>query len=168
MDWERIRDTVLLPATGRAEKARKVKLIIEEDKRYQETEIRVTCPALTRELEELIAVIRLHTLSFSARKGDQTYLLALDDICYFESVDGRTFAYTADEVYETDLRLYQLEEELARTRFLRVSKSALLNLSHLRSVRPVSNGRMAGALDNGEEIIISRKYVAALKKKLGL
>lgn len=145
-----------------------MKLIIEEDSRFEQTEIRITCPMMTRELEEIISIIRLHTFSVAARRDGETHLLRLDDICYFESVDGRTFAYTADGVYETDLRLYQLEEELRRTRFLRVSKSVLLNLSHLRSVRSQANGRMIGTLDNSEQVIITRKYVADLKKKLGL
>lgn len=145
-----------------------LKLVVEEDSRFEETEIRITCPVMTRELEEIIALIRLHAFSVAARKDGETYLLRLDDICYFESVDGKTFAYTAQSVYETDLRLYQLEEELGRTTFLRISKSVLLNLSHLRSVRSQSNGRMNGTLDNGEQIVISRRYVADLKKKLGL
>lgn len=159
-----------VPGSGSAGAAKgdAVKLIVEEDSRFEETEIRITCPVMTRELEEIIALIRLHAFSVAVRKDDETHLLRLDDICYFESVDGRTFVYTTNDVYETELRLYQLEEELARTRFLRVSKSVLLNLSHLRSVRSQSNGRMRGTLDNGEQVVISRKYVADLKKKLGL
>lgn len=145
-----------------------LKLIIEEDTGFQETVIRITCPVMTRELEEIISLIRLHAFSVAARKDGETHLLRLDDICYFESVDGRTFVYTETDVYETDLRLYQLEEELRKTNFLRASKSVLLNLSHLRSVKPQANGRMCGTLDNDEQIIISRKYVAGLKQKLGL
>ena len=32
---------------------------------------------------------------------------------YIESVDKRTFLYTEESVYETPLRLYELEERLA-------------------------------------------------------
>lgn len=145
-----------------------MRLIIEEDKRFEDAEIRITCPVMTPQLEELVALIRLHTFSVAARKGDETHLLHLNEVFYFESVDGKTFIYAENEVYETDLRLYQLEEELARSQFSRVSKSVLLNLTHLKSVKSLANGRMSGTLDNGEQVIITRRYVSELKKKLGL
>ena len=44
-------------------------------------------------------------------------------------MDGRTFLYTAGEVFETPLRLYELEKLLAARGFLRASKSAVVNFS---------------------------------------
>ena len=50
--------------------------------------------------------------------------------------------------------------------FFRVSRSMIINLMKITSVRPALNGRFSAILKNGEEIIISRKYVPALKQIL--
>lgn len=143
-----------------------MKLVIEETPDCEETEIHIKCGLMTPALKELISLIRLHAFSVEAKLDGETLQLRLEDIAYIESVDGRTFAYTDDAVYEMTLKLYQLENELAKTSFQRVSRTAILNLSKLKSVKGLMNGRMIGTLDNGEQIIISRSHVRALKEKL--
>ncbi|MBQ5417573.1 MAG: LytTR family transcriptional regulator DNA-binding domain-containing protein, partial [Oscillospiraceae bacterium] len=92
--------------------------------------------------------------------------LPITDVLYIESVDNRTFLYTDTDTYETREKLYHLEDILREKHFLRISKSMLLNLMKLRSVRPALNGRFSAILSNGEEVIISRKYVSSLKETL--
>ena len=70
------------------------------------------------------------------------------------------------KVYETRHKLYELEEMLQEKRFLRVSKSTLLNLMKVSSIKPALNSRFTAVLFSGEQIVISRKYVPALKKTL--
>jgi len=83
-------------------------------------------------------------------------------------MENKTFLYCRDEVYELKQKLYELEECLAGSDLLRVSKSVMLNLSKIRSLSPALNGRFEAVLDNGERIIISRQYVSGLKKRLGI
>ena len=40
--------------------------------------------------------------------NNETYFVDSLDVFYFESVDNRTFLYTADDVMEVKLRLYEL------------------------------------------------------------
>lgn len=63
-------------------------------------------------------------------------------------------------------KLYELEAILKEMYFLRVSKSLCLNLMKVTAIRPALNGRFTAILQNGEEILISRKYVPDLKKAL--
>ena len=90
----------------------------------------------------------------------------MTDVCYIESVEGKTFLYTSDRVFETAYRIYELEEMLKAKHFLRVSKPMLVNLMKIRSIQPAFNGRFAAVLSSGEKIIISRSYVKALKAAL--
>lgn len=143
-----------------------MKLIIEETPDCEETEVHIRCGLMTPELKELVALIRLHAFSVEAKRDGETFFLRLEDIFYFEAVDGRTFAYTDDGVYELTLRLHQIEQELSKTSFLRVSRTAVLNVAKLRSVKGTINGRMLGTMENGEKIVINRSYVSALKAKL--
>jgi DNA-binding LytR/AlgR family response regulator len=50
--------------------------------------------------------------------------------------------------------------------FLRISKSMLLNLMKVESIRPAFNGRFLAVLHSGEEVIVSRSYVKGLKRAL--
>ncbi|MBD5559881.1 MAG: LytTR family transcriptional regulator [Clostridia bacterium] len=143
-----------------------MKLIIEETTDCEETEIRIRCGLMTPELQELISLIRLRTFSVEARRDGEVFYLRPEDILYFESVDGRTFAYTAEGVYELPLKLSQLEDELAKTSFQRVSRTTVLNLAKLRSVKGLINGRMLGTMENGEQVVINRSHVRALRLKL--
>ncbi|MGN0650749.1 MAG: LytTR family DNA-binding domain-containing protein [Oscillospiraceae bacterium] len=94
------------------------------------------------------------------------YGVAVSEIMYIESVDNRTYLYTSSKVYETKQRIYELEDALKSRHFLRVSKATLVNLMKILSVKPALGGRFSAVLSNGEEIIISRKYVSELKKTL--
>ena len=82
----------------------------------------------------------------------------IEDILYFETVDGLVFAYTVDSVYEIKGRLYQVEEEVKRRNICRVSKTMLVNVEHIISVRTALNGRLYAKMENGEEILITRRY----------
>ena len=44
--------------------------------------------------------------------------------------------------------------------------TAVVNLMRVSYLRPGLNGRLSARLTNGEDIIISRKYVNALKARL--
>ena len=89
-------------------------------------------------------------------------------MCYAETVDGRTFLYTKDAVYQTPLRLYELEDQLAGTEFIRASKQLLANFDHVKAIRPEPGARLQLLLDNDEAVIVSRQYAPAIKRKLGL
>ena len=87
---------------------------------------------------------------------------------YAESVDHRTFLYGQDQVYESPLRLYELEERFAGEGFVRASKAVVINLDRLRSLRPDFGGRLILTMDNGEQLFASRQYAGYVKKRLGI
>ena len=64
-------------------------------------------------------------------------------------------------------RLYEAEEILGRG-FLRISKSAIVNLRYLDSVEPSMSGMMLLKLKNGMKDYVSRKYLPSLKNYLGI
>ncbi len=145
-----------------------MKLLIDQSPDNEEVQITIKCGIIDAALEELIAQIRLYSFSVTAKKDGRTYPVSLSDIYYFESIDNRTFLYREHQVYECELKLYELEGQLTKTDFVRVSKSCILNVKVLKSVRALLNGKMEAELENGEKVIINRHYVEALKRKLGM
>lgn len=87
----------------------------------------------------------------------------VEDILYFETVDGIVFVYTMDSVYEVKGRLYQVEEKVSRKTICRASKAMLVNVEYITSVRTALNGRLYAKMENGEEILITRKYAKEIE-----
>ena len=85
------------------------------------------------------------------------------DILYYETVDGNAFAYTAEQVYKLDGRLYQVEDKVKRRTICRASKTMLVNVEHIISVRTALNGRLYARMENGEEILITRRYAKEIE-----
>ncbi len=139
---------------------------IEQVGRERKEQVLIRCHAVTEEVREIAAFVKSRQGSLTGMKDSRQYEVAVSDIYYFESVDGKTFLYTKDQVYETSYRIYELESMLRPKNFLRVSKSMLLNLMKIRSIQSALNGRFAAVLLSGEEVIISRSYVKGLKAAL--
>lgn len=95
-------------------------------------------------------------------------MIPIRDILYFDATDNHVFAYTKDNCYETRKKLFEIEELLSNSSFLRISKNAIVNIKSIDHISPEFNGRLIASLKNGEDIIISRGYVPELKRKLGI
>ena len=121
---------------------------------------------ITDEVREIVSFVKSRQGQISAMQDGKRFEVPVADLFYAESVDNRVFLYTAAESYETRLKLYELEDMLKEKTFLRISKSMIVNLMKITCVRPALNGRFSAILKNGEEILISRKYVPALKRVL--
>ena len=139
---------------------------IEQVGKEEEELVVIRCRAVTEEVREIAAFVKSRQGSLSGTAEGGQYEIAVSDICYIESVDGKTFLYTNERVYETAYRLYELEEMLKSKHFLRISKPMLVNLMKIRSIQPAMGGRFTALLSSGEKIIISRSYVKALKAAL--
>ena len=96
----------------------------------------------------------------------QLHKICIEDILYMEAVSENVFAYTKSNVFEIKKRLYELERELAAYQFVRCSKSFLICLLKIDSIRPALSWRYLARMENGEEVVISRKYAKLVKKTI--
>lgn len=139
---------------------------IEQIDKTKKELVLIRCHAITEDVREIERFVKSRQGSLTGVQDSRQYEIAVPDIYYIESVDGRAFLYTKDQAYETPHRIYELESLLQTQHFLRISKSTLLNLMKIRSIRPALNGRFTAVLQSGEEVIISRSYVKSLKAAL--
>lgn len=145
-----------------------MKITIEHPALGQEDEIIIRCAVLEDHIVKLIKSLRAETDCITGYAEDRIQKLQLHEIYYFESVDNRVYAYTESQVYEVHKKLYEIEQDYADTDLIRISKSAVVNVSRITYIRPMLNGKFEATLKNNEKIMISRQYVPALKKKLEL
>ena len=128
--------------------------------------LEIHCYKISDEVREIIAFVKSRQGQLTGTADERQYEIAVSDVFYIESVDNKTFIYTKNKVYETRHKLYELEEILKEKRFLRVSKSTLLNLMKVSAIKPALNSRFTAELFSGEQVVITRKYVPELKKAL--
>ena len=145
-----------------------MKITININENISDTEIVINSRSLTPEIEKIIATLRILDQQIMAVKNDESYILDAARIVYIESVDRKTFVYTAEDVFETKLKLYEIEQQLCQVGFLRVSKSCLVQLKFIRSLKAELDRKIRLTLENGEQIIVSRQYADELKHRLGV
>ena len=145
-----------------------MKITIHEDPNISDTEISIVCPQMTEELRDMIANIGLIGHTFAGEKDGETFFIPVKDIFYFESVEGSIFFYTEKDTYKATARLYKIEECLQNLKFSRISKTVIVNLNKMKSIKQAEYSRLVATLINDEKIVVSRQYVPEIKKKLGV
>ena len=132
----------------------------------QPEQLEIRCHEITEQVREIVTFVKSRQGQLNGIIEGKQYEIPVMDIYYIEAVDSKVFLHSSKKVYETRQRIYELENALKEKYFLRVSKSLLLNLMKVKSIKPAVNGRFTAILQSGEEIMISRKYVPELKKAL--
>lgn len=142
-----------------------MKIKIELDSDLTENEIIIRCPALTEDIQRLQQIISdtvpVHP-KMTFYKGDIQYFLNLEDILFFETEEKWINVHTAEDIFQTRQKLYELEELLPRY-FLRISKSAILNTHKVYSIhKNIAASSVVEFLDSHKQVFVSRNYYKAL------
>ncbi len=145
-----------------------MKIEIDIDEKYDDTEIVIHAKKLTADIEKIVSLMRVVNMQIGVNSKDETFLLDIGKILYIEAVDRKTFVYTESETYESDLKLYEMEQELLEHDFLRVSKQTIVNIRMIKSLKADIDRKIRVTLKNDEQIIVSRMYSDELRRKLGL
>lgn len=120
-------------------------------------EIRRAVALLEKEIPDVIPV----------KENDSIIVLRPDEIYMVRVENEKTVVYTKTKRYDGGKRLYEFEEILGKG-FIRISRGTLVNLHYLERVEPAFGDMMLLGMKNGCKDYISRKYLPAFKKYLGL
>ena len=143
-----------------------MKLMLIHDLAVSETEITIRYTGMDARLQRLIDHIRQFGFSITGYQENKEYQLPLETIFYIDSVDGHTFLYQKEGVYECRETLAVLENKLKKTVFVRISKNCILNTTYLDHVEPLFNHRLKAVLNNGETLVVTRSYMELLRDSL--
>lgn len=145
-----------------------MRIEIDIDEKYSDVVLEIKAPKLSADIEKMISLLRMINMQIAVKKDDEIVLLDAGDVLYIEAVDRNTFVYTRDDSYESDLKLYEMEQELLNQDFIRVSKQSILNLRKVKSLKADINRKIRVTLVNGEQIVVSRMYADELRTRLGV
>jgi len=146
-----------------------MKIRIELDENLDEPEVVIRTSGITPEITQLQNMIleaskEQRRLEFY--KGETRVYLVLDEVLFFETTDRGISAHTVDESYEIRYKLYELEEMLPR-KFMRVSKSAILNTEKIFAIdRNITSSSEVSFRETRKQVFVSRHYYKALMERL--
>ena len=145
----------------------KMKIKTEQDLSCNEIEVIIKYPQKDKQVNRIIDFLQSFDMQIKCAGDNAEQMINILDIYYIESVDKKTFVYLENAVYRTDFRLYQLKDKLRAYGFVQISKSCILNINTLESIRPLFNSRMEATLKNGEKVNINHNYLNGVKNALG-
>jgi len=148
-----------------------MKLNINIDAETKEPEIMITTAQMTEEVNRVVDFVsRLDDAPtiISGIREDKVELLDPDHIVKIYAEDSKVFTQTDNGTYQIRLRLYEAEERLDNSKFVRISNSEIVNLKKVKSLDLSFVGTICMELSNGTVSYVSRRYVSKIKKVLGL
>ena len=142
-----------------------MKVSIKKIARKEEEQVIIECTNVTPDIRDIEAYVLGKGTELSGITLKQHIRqFNLKDVYYFEALDEKVFAYTAGQVYEIKMRLYEVEKAYENYHFVRCSKSVVMNLMLLDSISPALSGRFFAHMKNGEKLMISRQYAPHIKQ----
>ena len=125
-------------------------------------------------LEELAASLRGQRPDYprriASRVGERISFLDLDAVTHFIAHDKLTYAAVDGRRHNIDLTIAELERRLDPARFLRIHRSALVNIDWIHEVNSWFAGKVIVSLKDPQhtQISVARDRVRILKSRLGI
>ncbi len=145
----------------------KVRIEIEEGLAEDEAVIR--CRRLTDaivSLQNYISGQKDRERCLSLTVGGTEYFVPIGEIYFFDTGGKEIRAHTADRIFVCGYKLYELEELLPGC-FMRVSKSAIVNLDRVYSVtRNLTASSVVEFSGSCKQAFVSRAYYKAMTERL--
>ncbi len=147
-----------------------MKVEVQIDPRLEEPVIVLRAPSPTGEIEALAKQLREAALPqpFTVYCGREAVRVSRSMVLRFYTEDKGVYCQTAQGVFTVRQRLYELEEELAGTRFVRVSNSEIVSLDRVAALDLTLAGTIKMTLEGGTVCWVSRRYVKKIRQALGL
>ena len=104
----------------------------------------------------------------SGIKNDKVEVLEQTELIRIYANAGKVFAVTEKGEYTLRLRLYELEERLDKSMFVRISNSEIINLKKVKNFDLSFSGTICVKLYDNTVTYVSRRYVAKIRQILGI
>ena len=100
-----------------------MKVVVKKIEDHKQEQVVIECVEITKEIKDIYSYALTKGLELSGVENGHIEKFKLEDVCYFEALDEKVFAYTQGQVFEMKLRLYEAEQAYASYHFIRCSKS---------------------------------------------
>jgi two-component system LytT family response regulator len=102
----------------------------------------------------------------AVRNNGRVVFVRLDDIDWMEASDNYVCLHTGRETHVVRQTMSELESQLDPTKFLRVHRSAIVNLDRIRELQPWFRGDYKVILRDGTELTLTKNHREKLEAQL--
>lgn len=121
-------------------------------------------------VEEILKNIRSEDSKYSnhifVQKSEKLFNLEVSKIMHLEASGDYTVLTTSDDQYLSSTGIGKLEEKLDPQQFIRIHRSTMINIDHLKEIEKHFNGGLIVKMQNGKTFTVSRTYAKQIRKKV--
>jgi two-component system LytT family response regulator len=103
----------------------------------------------------------------AVKSSGRVMLLKVDDVDWIEAADNYVNLHAGSESHLHRETMTSLEGRLPPNKFMRISRSTIVNLDRIKELQPLFHGEYAVILRNGTRLTLSRSYRDKLQQLLG-
>lgn len=133
-----------------------------DDRRFFTSLLRAKERARQRQTE------REYTTRYLARVGDKVVFVKAADIDWIEAADYYVSLHARGHSYLLRRSMAEIESELDPGRFVRVHRSAIVNLEQVKEMHPLFRGDSILVLHDGTQVRLSRARREEFERRLGV
>lgn len=142
---------------------------ISVDKNYIIPKIIIKTSSMNEEVQKIVSMLSKDEIKvISGMKEDKVEILDENNISRVYAQNGMVYASTKNGVYVLKSRLYEIEEILNNKKFVRISKSEIINLREVKNFDFSFVGTISVQMKNNDVCYVSRRFVSKIKKILGI
>lgn len=119
------------------------------------------------ELTELLRSDGPALTRFLVRTGNKAVLVNAADVDWIEAADNYVRLHTGSVRHVLRMTMKQLEDRLDPQDFVRIHRSAIVNLSRVSHLLPQASGDQEVVLHGGRRLTLSRRYREAFERRVG-
>jgi two-component system LytT family response regulator len=108
-----------------------------------------------------------HLERLAIKSSGRLVLIRIDDVDWVESSDNYVELHVGTERHLHRVTMSALEEMLPPERFMRISRSAIVNVDRIKELQPLFHGEYVVTLRDGKRLTLSRSYREKLRQILG-
>jgi len=142
---------------------------IKIDSSCTEPKIIVMTASMTEEIAHIVQKLSGDVPQvISGSRNGKIEVLEPSELIRIYANSGKVFAVTGRGEYVVRQRLYDFEQRLDASQFVRISNSEIVNLRKVSNFDLSITGTISVKLSNGMVTYVSRRYVSKIKKILGI
>ncbi|GIN72015.1 transcriptional regulator [Bacillus sp. J14TS2] len=144
-----------------------MKISLDIDQDHEQTRVTIHCKELDDSIQDILDFLKGKETEFIIGKdGEMQHILKPNDIHYFHTEAETVVAVTSVGSFKLKEKLYELEEILPSSKFVRLSKSVIANLHELSRFEPSFNGTLCVHFKSGAKEYVTRHYVKNIRDSL--
>lgn len=136
---------------------------------YEIIEVIINTNKITADVDKLIELIQKLDTSLEkivATKDNDIFILNIKDIICFYSEKKSNYCRTKKGIFKVKETLYELEEKLISSDFIRISNSCIININHVECFNTGIVGTIIVKFKDGQIEYVSRRRVSKVMKQL--